>query len=102
MDLCSYLRDRKTMFVMLRRDSPTPEYDKLCCVVFGIPITSTFVESLFSKITYNQSKIRNRLDDRTMDAILHIHDAALPDPECCLSSALTLKVLISRVLDGGI
>ena len=49
-------------------------------------------------MSYNQSKIRTRLDDRTMDAILHLHDAALPDPECCLPSALTLKVLIPRSL----
>ena len=37
-----------------------------------------------------------------MDAILHIHDAALPDPECCLPSALTLKVLIPRSLSDEI
>ena len=98
MDLCSYLRDRKQIFVMTNQESPTPEYDKLCSVVFGIPLTSTFVESLFSKMSYNQSKIRTRLDDRTMDAILHLHDAGLPNPQCCLPSAMTLKVMIPRSL----
>ena len=38
-----------------------------------------------------------------MDAILHIHDAALPDPEYFLLSApLTLKVLIPRSLSDEI
>ena len=83
---------------MTNQESPTPEHDKSCSTTFGIPLTSTFVESLFSKMSYNQSKIRTRLDDRTMDAILHLHDAGLPNPQCCLPSAMTLKVMIPRSL----
>ena len=33
-----------------------------------------------------------------MDAILYLHDAGLPNPQCCLPSAMTLKVMIPRSL----
>ena len=86
------------MFVTTLTDSPTPECDLLCQAFFSIPLTSSFVESLFSKMTYNQSKIRTRLADKTMSAVLHLHDAALADPQKSLPSAMTLKVLIPRSL----
>ena len=81
MDLCSYFRYRHSTFVRTGTASPTPDYDKLCQVVFSIPLTSAFVESLFSKMAYNQSKYRARLKDSTMTSILHVHDAVLPDPQ---------------------
>ena len=59
MDLCGYLRDRHMMFAMTVTESPTPDYDALCEVVFSIPLTSSFVESLFSKMLYHQIKIRS-------------------------------------------
>ena len=102
MDLVQYLRDRQQMYSMTKVESPTPAYDELCQVVFSIPLTSSFVESLFSKMTYNQSKIRTRLKDTTMSSILHLHDAALPDPQKSLPSALTLKVMIPRSLHDKI
>ena len=82
------------MYVMDKIESPTPQYDVLCQVIFGIPLTSSFVESLFSKLTYNQSKIRTRLKDTTMSSTLYLHDTELTDPQKSLSSALTLKVMI--------
>ena len=98
MDLCGYMRDRLKMHQMTYTDSPTPEYDKLCRDIFSIPLTSSFVESLFSKMTYNQSKIRSRLTDSKMSSILHLHDSALPDPQKCLPTALQLSVVIPRTL----
>lgn len=96
MDLCSYLRDRHSTFVMTMTESPTPEYDKFCEVVFSIPLTSSFVESLFSKMSYNQYKIRSRLTDSRLSSILHLHDSAVPNPQQCLPSASFLKVMIPR------
>ena len=98
MDLCGYLRDRRRMYQMTYVPSPTPEYDKFCQVVFSIPLTSAFVESLFSKMSYNQSKIRSRLTDSKMSSILHLHDSALPDPQRCLPSVMKLKAMIPRTL----
>ena len=98
MDLCGYLRDRHSVFVMTQTESPTPDYDKLCAVVFSIPLTSSFVESLFSKMVYNQSKIRSRLRDSRLSSILHLHDSALPNPQQSLPSATTLKVMCPRSL----
>lgn len=95
-NLCSYLRRRRQIFVRTSTVSPTPVYDKVCQFVFSIPITSAFVESLFSKMAYNQNKIRSRLKDKTMTSILHLHDAVLPDPQQCLSNAITLKVTVPR------
>ena len=96
MDLCSYLRDRHSTFVMTMTESPTPEYDKFCEVVFSIPLTSSFVESLFSKMSYNQYKIRSRLTDSRLSSILHLHDSAVSNPQQCLPSASFLKVMIPR------
>ena len=43
-------------------------------------------------MAYNQHKIRNRLTDESMSAILHVHDAVLPDPQNALNDRLNLKV----------
>ena len=96
LDLCGYLRERHAGFVAANTPSPTEEYDKLCSAVFSIPLTSSFVESLFSKMEYNQSKIRSSLKDETMSAILHCHDAALADPEKRLTGDLQLKVTVPK------
>ena len=95
-DLCGYLRNRHSTFVQTRTPSPTPAYDRICVAFFSIPLTSAFVESLFSKMTYNQHKIRNRLADATMSSILHVHDAVLPDPEKCLSGEIQLKAMVPK------
>ena len=98
MDLAQYLRDRQQMYVMTQIETETPDYDELCQAVFSIPLTSSFVESLFSKMAYNQSKIRSSLADATMSSILHLHDATLPDPNFKLPSAMMLKVCVPRSL----
>lgn len=59
--LRGYLEQRHHTFVAMSIPSPTPEYDKFCAVVFSISLTSAFVESLFSKMSYAQDKTRNRL-----------------------------------------
>ena len=93
--LRGYLEERHRTFVTMSIPSPTPEYDKFCAVVFSkIPLTSAFVESLFSKKSYVQDKTRNRLEDVTMSAILHVHDSVLPDPQKCLPSSIKLKVSV--------
>ena len=97
-DLRGYLQQRHQSFVVTLTPSPTPEYDTFCTAVFAIPLTSAFVETLFSKMNYNQHKIRNRLRDDTMSSILHVHDAVVPDPQRCLPSDLSLKVSVRRSL----
>ena len=94
MSLSGYLQQRHRVFVTTSTSSPTAEYDKFCAVMFSILLTSAFVESLFSKMNYNQHKIRNRLKDKTMSAILHVHDSVLPDPQKCLPSSIKLKVTV--------
>ena len=94
--LCGYLRERLASFASGGIETPTPEYDKLCIAVFGIPLTSAFIESLFSKMAYNQSRIRNSLADNTMSSILHMHDTVLPDPQQPLPKAIQLKVHAPR------
>ena len=91
-NLCAYLRQRHKTFILTRTESPTPEHDEVCQFVFSIPITSAFVESLFSKMAYNQGKLRPNLKDTTMTSILHMHDAVLPNPQQPLPRSITLKV----------
>ena len=93
-DLCAYLRERREGFILTNDESPTPAYDALCTAFFSIPLSSSFVESLFSKMVYNQSKIRSSLKDQTMSDILHMHDVVLADPQKCLSGVLKLKVVV--------
>jgi len=92
MDLCGYLRKRHASFVQTSTPTPTAEYDRICVAFFSIPLTSAFVESLFSKMAYNQNKIRSRLADTTMTSILHCHDSILSNPEQCLNDSLRLKI----------
>ena len=61
-------------------------------------ITSAFVESLFSKMHYNQHKIRSSLKDETMSCILHVHDVVVPDPQRCSTDDIQLKVMTPRFL----
>ena len=98
-DLCDFLRNRHEMFVNNLIPSPTPAYDRICVAFFSIPLSSAFVESLFSKMAYNQHKIRNRLADSTMSSLLHVNDAVLPDPQKCLSGTLRLKATVPRKLE---
>jgi len=92
-DLCAYLRERHETACITLTPTKTEAYEKLCVVVFSIPLTSSFVESLFSKMAYNQHKTRSQLSDSTMSSILHVHDAVVPDPQKRLPSTLTLKVM---------
>ena len=52
---------------------------------------SAFVESLFSKMNYNQNKSRNRLLDETTTAILHVHDTVVPNPLLPLDGTFPLR-----------
>ena len=92
-DLCVYLRERRARFRMMGDESPTPAYDAMCAAIFSIPLSCAFVESLFSKMTHNQSKIRGSLEDDTMSSILHIHDVALANPQQPLTDKMRLKIL---------
>ena len=42
MDLCGYLRGRLNPYSITHTESPAPEFDKLCVVVFSIPQTLSF------------------------------------------------------------
>jgi hypothetical protein len=95
-DLCGYLRHRHSVFVTTSTESPTPQYDLICMAFFSIPLASAFVESLFSKMAYNQHKIRSRLKDDTMSSILHVHDAVVPNPQRCLTGEIQLKAMAPR------
>ena len=59
--------------------------------VFSISIVSAFVESLFSKMNYNQSKRRSRLLDTTTTSILHVHDTVVPSPLLPLDGKFPLR-----------
>ena len=93
-DLCGYMRFRHDGFVRSHVETPTRDLDDLCVAVFSIALVSAYVESLFSKMTYNQNKTRNRLKDETMSAILHVHDAVLPNPDQVLPTNITLQVIM--------
>ena len=97
-DLCGYLRHRRAVCVTTLTESSSPQYDLMCMAIFSIPLTSAFVESLFSKMAFNQNNIRTRLKDETMSSILHVHDAVVPDPQRCLSEDIQLKVMSPRYL----
>ena len=95
-NLCEFCRRRRSTFVNTSTPSPTPEYDKLCAAIFSIPLTSAFVETLFSKMAYNQHKVRASLKDKTMSSILHIQDAVLPDPQERLRNSVCLKLMTPK------
>ena len=59
--------------------------------VFSIPIVSAFVESLFSKMNYNQNKQRSGLLDTTTTSILHVHDTVVPNPLLPLDGKFPLR-----------
>ena len=88
----SYYRDRHQRFLNHLDDTKTPCLDRLTVTVFSISLVSTFVESLFSKMTYNQSKQRSRLKDKTTTSILHVQDLNLTSPFHPLGPQLCLKV----------
>ena len=73
--------------------SPTQELDLLRVTVFSLTLSSSFVESLFSKMSYTQSKTRSRLDAHTVSvfAIFHVHDTVMPDPAVPLDGSIKLK-----------
>ena len=88
-DLLTYLRETID-------DRPdTPALDTARTAVFSISLTSSFVESLFSKMEYNQSKVRSRMSASTMSSVLHVHDAHLPDPRNPLDGTICLKTCAS-------
>lgn len=91
-DLLSYYRDRHQHFLNHLDDTNTACLDRLAVAVFSIAIVSSFVESLFSKMTYNQSKQRSRLKDNTTTSILHVQDLKLASPLHPLGPGLCLKV----------
>ena len=90
-DLVGYLRDQRQAILQSNLETETPDLDKLRCAVFSIALVSAFVESLFSRMDYNQSKIRSRLSDDMMSAVLHVHDTVVGDPQQPLSTNLKLK-----------
>ena len=96
-DLLGYCRQNRDDLLRAHTETDTPELDLLRVVVFSIVLVSAFVESLFSKMEYNQSKVRSRLGDDMTSVILHAHDAALADPQQPLSSKLTLKTTVTSV-----
>ena len=90
-DLVGYCRERQQSLAATGTGSDSAELDALRCTVFSLGLVSAFVESLFSKMEYNQSKTRNRLASSTMSSILHVHDALVADPCDPLSSTMKLK-----------
>ena len=84
-DLLSYLQETRD------RDAEPTELDRARVAVFSIALSSSFVESLFSKMEYNQSKVRSSMKANTMSSVLHVHDALLEDPRNPLAGAVTLK-----------
>ena len=83
-----YFRQRRESALRVGLETDTPDLDDLGIAVFSIALVSSFVESLFSKMEYNQSKISSRLGTNMMSAILHVHDAVLGDPMKSLSKTM--------------
>jgi len=79
-DLIQYYRLRKDAQVLTLTGSPTKCLDEFAIAVFSTAIVSSFVESLFSKMNYNQNKSRMRLKDHTTSSILHVHDLVVSNP----------------------
>ena len=90
-DLIQYYRVRKEAQVLTLQDSPTKCLDDFAVAVFSTAIVSSFVESLFSKMNYNQSKSRMRLKDETTSSILHAQDLVVASPLKPLDGDLGLR-----------
>ena len=50
--------------------------------------------TIFSKMEYNQSKVRSRMGASTMSSVLHTHDAHLSDPRNSLDGTISLKTCV--------
>ena len=55
-DLVGYFREQRQALLRSKLETETAELDKLRCAIFSIALVSAFVESLFSKMEYNQNK----------------------------------------------
>jgi len=91
-NLIDYLRDRTAGLIAVGIDNDRAELDLLRTAIFSIGLVSAFVESLFSKMAYNQNKTRSRLSDEVTSAILHVHDSARSNPLKPLTGEITLQV----------
>lgn len=90
-DLLSYLQETRVV------EEDLTALDQARIAVFSISLTSAFVESLFSKMEYNQSKVRSRMKAGTMSSVLHVHDALLEDPRNPLAGTVKLKTSVPSV-----
>ena len=92
-NLIDYCGERHRGFQSVGIASPTQELNLLRAAVFSLTLSSSFVESLFSKMSYTQSKTRSRLDAHTVSvfAIFHVHDTVMPDPAVPLDGSIKLK-----------
>ena len=91
-DLLQYYHSQRRARVAVGGDDPqTRCLHEYAIAVFSIPIVSAFVESLFSKMNYNQNKSRNRLLDETTTSILHVHDTVVPNPLLPLDGKISLR-----------
>ena len=97
-NLIDYCGERHRGFQSVGIASPTQELDLLRAAVFSLALSSSFVESLFSKMSYTQSKTRSRLDAHTVSAIFHVHDTVMPDPAVPLDGSIKLKKRMSGSL----
>ena len=94
-----YFREQRQALLRPKLETETAELDKLRCAIFSIALVSAFVESLFSKMEYNQSKSRSSLSDKMMSAILHVHDAVVGDPMQPLTSNLKLRTHVMSITE---
>ena len=97
--LLGYFREQRQAILRSKLETETAELDKLRCAIFSIALVSAFVESLFSKMEYNQSKRRSSLSDKMMSAILHVHDAVVGDPMQPLTSNLKLRTHVMSITE---
>ena len=90
-DLLQYYRCKHLARVSRAGDNADRCLNEYAIAVFSIAIVSAFVESLFSKMNYNQNKTRSRLLDKTTTAILHVHDTVVPNPLLPLDGKISLR-----------
>ena len=98
-DLVGYCRDKRADVLRVNLKTDTPDLDNLCCAVFLITLVSAFVGSSFSKIDYNQSKIRSRHTDKMMSSILNLHDVVVGDPMKPLTKEMLLKTHVVFIME---
>ena len=91
--------EKKWMKILSQNDS-LPLLKKLVAVVFSIPVSNAFVERVFSLVSSQWSKERNRLCEKTVKSLLQVRVNL--DYSCSELHKLILKdqKLLSQIISS--